>query len=196
MIPNRTARWHRGFRAVSAPCRVFAPPFGVVFGVTQIERELLLVSAPAVEPEGDAAMRRGLDRRREPTPMFSRYALLGGRRRNGGRRPGEAEDVFVDQHGPALFLVVLGIVALNFLDAWFTMFFLSHGGEELNPVMDFVIRTGTVPFILAKSVGIGLCVAVLTVSKTFRFARIGLAVVLVGYAVLFGWHLWLYSHVG
>lgn len=91
--------------------------------------------------------------------------------------------------------MVLAVVALNFLDAWFTMLFLSHGGEELNPIMDAVIRQGTMPFVLAKSVGIGICVAVLTVAKNFRFARVGLGIVLVGYAALLGWHLHLYGYI-
>ncbi len=144
----------------------------------------------------EARFYSGPDRRRRPTPALSRYTFFGGRRRAGGRRAHENDDAFVDVHGPGLFLVVLAVIALNFLDAWFTMFFLSIGGEELNPVMDAVIREGTLPFILAKSVGIGICVAVLTVAKNFRFARVGLAVVLVGYALLFGWHMWLYAHVG
>lgn len=138
----------------------------------------------------------GPDRRQRPTPALSRYTFFGGRRRSGGRRAMENDGAFVDVHGAGLFLVVLAVIALNFLDAWFTMFFLSLGGEELNPVMDAVIREGTLPFVLAKSVGIGICVAVLTIAKNFRFARIGLAVVLVGYALLFGWHMWLYAHVG
>jgi hypothetical protein len=156
------------------------------------------VDSPRVElaAEPDAERRYdGPDRRRRPTPALSRYALFGGRRRLGGRRPGESEGRFVDQHGPGLLAVVLAIVALNFLDAWFTMFFLSHGGEELNPIMDAVIREGTLPFVLLKSLGIGICVAVLTVAKNFRFARIGLGTVLVGYAALFGWHMYLYAHV-
>ena len=135
--------------------------------------------------------RRGFDRRRRPTPMFSRYALFGGRRR-AVRRVDDDPQQFVDQYGSGLFLVVLAIVALNFLDAWFTIFFLSHGGTELNPLVDSVIRLGLLPFILLKSVGIGFCVVVLTVAKNFRTARFGLGVVLLGYtALLGGWHLYL-----
>jgi hypothetical protein len=147
----------------------------------------------AAEPDAERRF-AGSDRRRRPTPALSRYTFFGGRRR-GGRRPGENEASFVDLHGPGLLAVVLGIVALNFLDAWFTMFFLSHGGEELNPIMDAVIREGTLAFVLLKSLGIGICVAVLTIAKNFRFARVGLGFVLVGYAALFGWHMYLYAHM-
>jgi hypothetical protein len=153
-------------------------------------------SGPVAITAAEGRVYTGPDRRQRPTPALSRYTFFGGRRRSGGRRAHENDGSFVDVHGAGLFLVVLAVIALNFLDAWFTMYFLSLGGEELNPVMDAVIREGTLPFILAKSVGIGICVAVLTIAKNFRFARLGLAVVLVGYALLFGWHMWLYAHVG
>ena len=58
--------------------------------------------APAVE-------RRRRERRHQPTPMLSRFTLLGGRRL--GSRPQDDDlAVFVDMHGPRLFLVALSIV--------------------------------------------------------------------------------------
>ena len=138
---------------------------------------------------------RGKDRRSRPTPMFSAHTWLGGRRRSGGRRPGEAANAFVDQHGHGVFLVVVAIIALNFLDAWFTTLFLSHGGEELNPLIQQLLDLGTLPFVLCKSVGIGLCVAILTVARNFRFARAGLGIVLIGYGLLLGWHVFLFTHL-
>lgn len=143
----------------------------------------------------DAAF-RGPDRRAVPTPFLSRYTFFGGRRSSGGRREGENVEVFVDVHGAGLWLVVLSIVALNFLDAWFTVYFLSFGGIELNPVVDAMLGFGTWPFIVVKSLGIGVCVGMLTVAKNFRYARFGLTVVLVGYLVLMSWHFWLWAQVG
>ncbi len=134
------------------------------------------------------------DRRKSPTPMLSRYALFGGRRR-AGRRPGENDNSFVDVHGPALFAVVLGVVLLNFLDAWFTILFLSHGGQEMNPFVDEVLQWGPWPFILLKSAGIGLCVLFLTLAKNFRIAKLGLGVVLAGYLLLLCWHVVLYMRL-
>ena len=74
----------------------------------------------------------GSDRRSKPTPMFSRYILMGGRRRH-VRRTEERDGAFVDVHGPVGLIIVLAIVVLNLLDAYFTLLFLSHGGVELNP---------------------------------------------------------------
>ncbi len=121
--------------------------------------------------------------------MFSRHALLGGRRRSGGRRDDESVDVFVDQHGAGVFLAAVAVLVFNFLDSWFTMLFLSHGAQEVNPVMDWVLQLGMWPFILIKSLGIGLCVLVLTAARNFRYARLGMLAIVIGYAALLCWHL-------
>ena len=136
--------------------------------------------------------RRQSDRRRRPTPMWSRYVLFGGRRRT-IRRGEEREGAFVDVHGPRVLLVALAIVALNLLDAWFTLLFLSHGGQELNPMVQLVLDLGghPWPFLLLKTVGIGCACAFLVITKHFRPARWGMAAVLIGYAVLLCWHLYL-----
>lgn len=120
--------------------------------------------------------------------MFSLHGLVGGRR-TGIRRRSDDPEVFVDRYGTGLFAAVMAVVVLNLLDAWFTLLFLAHGGRELNPLVDQVLRLGPQAFILFKTLGIGCCVAFLTVTKNFRAARIGLSVVLVGYGLLLAWHL-------
>jgi hypothetical protein len=134
------------------------------------------------------------DRRHAPTPMLSRYALHGGRRVR-GRRLDERDNVYVDLHGPGLLAVVVTLTALNFLDAYFTILFLSYGGQELNPVVDGLLCLGVWPFLLAKSIGVGVCGAFLTVTKNFTAARIGLGVLTTGYLALLGWHFYLLAHV-
>lgn len=120
--------------------------------------------------------------------------MFGGRRRT-VRRVEEREGSFVDVHGARLFLLVLTIVALNLLDAWFTLLFLSHGGQEMNPFVQRILDLGghPWPFLIFKTVGIGLCCAFLTLTKNFRPARFGLWFVLGGYTVLLAWHFYLLS---
>lgn len=126
--------------------------------------------------------------------MFSRYTFFGGRRRT-VRRVEERPGSFVDVHGPRIFFLVLAIVGLNLLDAWFTLLVLSHGGKELNPVVQSVLDLGghPWPFVVLKTMGIGFACAFLTVTKHFRSARIGLWLVFGGYGALLGWHLYLLS---
>jgi hypothetical protein len=139
--------------------------------------------------------REGQDRRQQPTPFLSRYTFFGGRRR-GGRRTGEKRDIFVDVFGEHLFLVALLIVALNMLDAFFTLLLLSHGGEEANPVALWLLNVGPWAFILAKTIGIGLCTMLLVMIKNFRGARVGLGIVLAVYLLLLGWHFYLCIRIG
>jgi hypothetical protein len=163
------------------------PSGGIPLRVNAVAQpvEFVTVHAPTAASE-----RRGAaDRRRRPTSMWSRHALFGGRRRT-VRRAAEREGAFVDVHGPRMLALVLAIVALNLLDAWFTLLFLSHGGRELNPFVQVVLDLGAHPwpFVLMKTVGIGCACAFLTLTKNFRPARWGLWFVLAGYSVLLGWH--------
>ena len=139
----------------------------------------------AIDAADSEERRDSADRRRRPTPMLSRYVLFGGRRRH-VRRDEEREGAFVDLHGPVVLLVVLVIVALNVLDAFFTLLFLSHGGTELNPIVQWVLESPwhPWPFILLKTVGIGLACTFLMMAKYFRPARLGMAFVLLGYGLL------------
>jgi hypothetical protein len=136
--------------------------------------------------------RAGPDRRRRPTPILGRHAFFGGRRR-AVRRVQEREGAIVDVHGPGILLLVLAIVALNLLDAWYTLLFLSHGGTELNPFVQFVLGLDSHPwpFVIAKTIGIGCACTFLVLTKNFRPARFGLWFVFTGYSVLLGWHLYL-----
>ena len=127
--------------------------------------------------------------------MFSRYALMGGRR-EGCRRTDEHWGNFVDNHGWALFLVVSAVLLLSVLDAFFTVLFLSYGAVEMNPIVAASLDGGLWVFLTMKSLGIGVCVTFLTLTKNFRVSRIGLAVVFLGYATLLGWHGYLYSNLG
>jgi hypothetical protein len=168
-----------------------AAPGGIPFGVNALA-PAAVESAAEPEPIAAAERRAGADRRHRPTPMWGRHALFGGRRRS-VRRAEEREGAFVDVHGPRVLALVLTIVALNLLDAWFTLLFLSHGGRELNPVVQAVLDLGAHPwpFVLMKTLGIGFACAFLTLTKNFRSARAGLWFVLVGYSVLLGWHCYL-----
>ena len=82
--------------------------------------------------------------------MFSRHVLAGGRRRT-IRRDEERDCAFVDVHGPRMLLLVVAIVALNLLDAYFTLLFLSHGGTELNPLVQVVLGGGEASTALSEA---------------------------------------------
>lgn len=131
-------------------------------------------------------MREKPDRRRQPTPMLSRYTFYGRRkafRRNEDRLRGG----YVDRYGPTMFALLIWIVAMNVLDAVFTRMILDRGGTELNPVADWAIRVFGDYFVLWKLGVISFSLLLLCLHCHFRMAKsiIFLAVILYSGVVLY-----------
>lgn len=120
--------------------------------------------------------------------MISRYTFFGGRRR-AGRRPGESDNIYVDRYDPRIVAVFLLILALNVLDAYFTLLFIQRGGTEANPIAQWFLDLGTLPFILVKSAAIGAFLLVLVLHKTFMSVPRMMTIVMVFYTVLLVYHL-------
>ncbi len=131
---------------------------------------------------------RGPDRRRRPTPMVSRYTFFGGRRAS-GRRDGESENVYVDVYSPRMVALLLLFFALTVLDSVSTLVYLGKGGHELNPVAQWMINQGPFFFVLTKGVVSGLCLLFVLLHKTFRPARVALAIGFAFYFALGAYHL-------
>lgn len=131
---------------------------------------------------------RGPDRRRQPTPMISRFSFLGGRRQS-GRRSGESENVYVDVYSPRLVLLLLLFFSLTVVDSVSTLSYLGKGGRELNPIAQWLIDQGGVFFVLAKGVLSGLCLLFVMLHKTFKPARVALGIGFAFYFALAGYHL-------
>lgn len=124
--------------------------------------------------------------------MLSRWSLGGGRRR-GGRRAGEEIGAFVDLYSLRV-LVVLGLLlALNLLDAHFTLLFLARGGAEGNPLAVLLLELGPGVLVAGKGLGVGLGALLFCLLKNFPNARLGVALALGFYQVLLFYHLWLYA---
>jgi hypothetical protein len=79
------------------------------------------------------------DRRLRATAVFSRYTLWG-RRRTFRRKIDQQHGGYVDRYGAGLFFVILLIVILNVFDSVLTLIILNNGGEEVNPIMDYLIQ--------------------------------------------------------
>ena len=132
------------------------------------------------EPWSGAERRRG-DRRGAPTRPLAR--LLGPLRRESGRRE-EDRRSYVDRYTKREAWLLFVIFTLNVLDAFFTMIWLSRGGREANPVMDFFLDIGPAAFIVQKCFFVGFWLVLLLVHKNFRFARFGLYAALAVYSAL------------
>jgi len=139
----------------------------------------------------DADRRHGSDRRKNPTPRFSRYTFSGGRRVE-VRRPGEYEGTYVDRYRNRIVLVVAWVALMNIGDSFFTLLHLQSGGIELNPVAAALLRSGRFGFVFWKSLMIALALLVLVLHKNFWMARLGLWISAGGYTLLNLYHLSLF----
>lgn len=139
------------------------------------------------------SMRTGVDRRKRPTPMFSRYTLFGGRRAGERRADLPKEGMYVDQYDSTMLLMVLGIAIFNFFDCFFTLLQLGRGATELNPFVNALIEKSPYLFIFAKSLGIGIILCFLCLHRNFRLARGTMVFAFVLYLALFLYHLVIYT---
>jgi hypothetical protein len=130
------------------------------------------------------------DRRSRPTPAISRYTFFGGRRR-GIRRDEEARTAYVDQLGIGLSTILILIFLFHCLDAGFTLARIAAGARELNPIMAFLLSISPGAFLIVKlgMAGIGLCF--LGIHKNFPLVKPGIAFLLVLYAGVIAYHIYL-----
>ena len=126
------------------------------------------------------------DRRKRPTPAFSRYSLFG------GRRASNRSETYTDLYGPGVFAALLGICALNLLDAFFTLVYLQRGGTEANPIVDMMLRKSPTFFVFWKTFVLGNALAILCLHKNFRRARFGIVIGAGVYVLLTMYHLFLF----
>lgn len=91
------------------------------------------------------------DRRRNPTPMISRYTFFSGQRKTMRRKHDESSHLFVDHHSTWLFAALMMLLLLSVLDACLTVVLIDRGRAiEANPVMAFYLKHGIVTFTMTK----------------------------------------------
>jgi hypothetical protein len=112
-------------------------------------------------------LRRRNDRRTSPTSPVSWSSLSGSRRRI-RRKEDRANHFYVDRYDPATVLAFLCTLLLSVADAFLTLKLVHAGATELNPVMDFYLRAGPLPFLMAKYLLTASCLILLLVHKNCR----------------------------
>ena len=151
---------------------------------------------PAYLPRPDGRERRWQHRRYHSLWSF----LYGGvrPRRRAGRRSTDHELIFLDWHEPRVLYLVLAILLMSCTDALFTLNLLAIGGEELNAVMDALIRTDIETFLYVKIGVTAACVMLLAFAARRHFmGRLPVVRLLqgfcAGYAALIVYEIYLLS---
>ncbi len=112
------------------------------------------------------------DRRKNSTPLFSRYTLSG-RRMKARREKEEEENYYVDRYEYKYLILIVAIVTLSISDAYFTLNLLQGGGIELNPFMAILISVNSNLFLVIKIFLTAGCVLFFLSHKNFRvFGRL------------------------
>lgn len=112
------------------------------------------------------------------------------RRRNTVRRASDSVNgIYVDTHETHLWYLSTGLMLLCVFDAFFTTILITHGSEELNPLLDYLLQIDLSLFLGVKFLVTGLCISFLVLHKHHRlFNTVSCYHLLVGsvfiYAVL------------
>ena len=134
----------------------------------------------------------GVDRRRRPTPLFSRYTLWGKRRRN-THEEDPRSDYFIDRPDGGYLVLLVAIVLLVAFDAVATWIFLHHGGEEGNPFVVWLLTLGPSAFWVLKLAPLPLMFAYFAAKRFFAWTQVLALTLFSVYTVLAGFHLyWIY----
>lgn len=133
------------------------------------------------------------DRRKRPTPRFSRYTFFGRRRRN--LAPGDQGDYFVDWVDGHYRTAVIALCIFILVDALSTLHILSHGGTEANPVMAWVIDRSWMWFLALKSFSAISALVLLSVHRHVRTMRVIGSVLYLAYGAVVLYHLVLVTRI-
>jgi hypothetical protein len=109
------------------------------------------------------------DRRRQPTPVLSRFTLQG-RRKSLRRKEDQERGGYVDRYGSGLFFLIVLIAGLNILDALFTLMILEDGGLEMNPIVRNTIQIYGDKFWIWKFAMVSVPLILLCLHNKFRLA--------------------------
>lgn len=91
------------------------------------------------------------DRRKQADKFISRFMFVGGRRKSKRRTLDKKKYAPLDYYSPRLLIVLLSILLLSYVDAYFTIILLQKKTiVEANPAMAFHLGQGIVPFLLNK----------------------------------------------
>jgi len=152
--------------------------------------KLLDNALATVSPSSRPERRSGFDRREGPTRVWSRYWLVGKRRR--GRRAGEAQNIYVDRYSWGELSLVVGVLFLSAFDLVLTLVHLNAGGTEANPFMAFVLEIGGHGgFAWVKAITTVIGLLILLVHVRFRRVKNLLLFAFLVYAGVFVFHIYL-----
>lgn len=134
------------------------------------------------------------DRRRCPTPIFSRYTVWDGKRKTIRREAEKKKHLFVDLYSTRLLIAVLALLCLSCLDAFMTLSLIETGNVvEANPLMAFFLDYGIMPFTIGKFMITASALTVMVVFKNVRITRYSLPIAIKIYIGIVIYEIYLFT---
>lgn len=140
--------------------------------------------------------RSGTDRRQNRIPTL-RGLLFDRRRSSLRRRSDQNRIVLLDRYSNTAMWAIVLVLLLSIADAFMTLFLISQGAVELNPVMAFFLNLGPLAFVGLKYIftaGSVLIVVVLnyTFVRCFKiYARELIKYFAAAFGMVVGWEIYL-----
>ena len=140
--------------------------------------------------------RRGAPDRRRRVWWSVCYGSFNPRRRTPPRRLEESRFHSLDWHSAHLLAVAIGILLLCVADAFLTLVLLQGGAFEVNPIMALLLGRSVAAFAVLKLAMTGAGTVSMVILARYRFMRLlrvewALYGVLIGYATLIGYEIWM-----
>lgn len=133
------------------------------------------------------------DRRKCPTPIFSRYTFSDGKRKKVRREEDRKKHIFVDLYSTRLLIAALLLLGLSCVDAYLTLALIERGEIfEANFLMAYLLDHGVYPFSLIKFLITAAALIVLCLFKNVNITRIGLPIAIKIYLVVVSYELYLF----
>lgn len=132
--------------------------------------------------------------RRSATFRTAIHSIYRNRRTSVRRDSDMATDVYFDRHEPWFAFLALGVMLLSITDAYFTLYMLEHGGEEISPVVKYLVQQGDLLFFVTKYLVTAIAVLVVLMHRNFTIFRYflgyhGLYLMLLSYVLLITYEL-------
>ena len=140
--------------------------------------------------------RRGATDRRRRAWWSVCYGSFNPRRRTPPRRLDDLRFHSLDWHSAHLLAVAIGILLLCVADAFLTLVLLQGGAAEINPIMALLLGRSVATFAMLKLAMTGAGTVSMVILARYRFMRLlrvewVLYGVLIGYATLIGYEIWM-----
>lgn len=119
--------------------------------------------------------RNGPDRRKRQIPPL-KYIIFGGRRKSIRRKEDKDNLIILDLYSNGIFALAILILALSALDGLLTLYLISSGAQEINPLMSYLIDFSPRFYLAVKCILTAAAIIFLIVLRNYKSKLLGIRI--------------------